>query len=95
MIVVLQCWYPLCLAGGNAAADSSAASSLCFRILLASVPSSGVACSLNHGCWSACLAVIRSFGSYIKIFFNKSRKFLQNLVLSGMISCIVLVFGIG
>jgi hypothetical protein len=53
---------------------------------VASVPSSGVAASLNQGCWSACLAVMRSEGSYTKIFCKRSRKFLQNLLLSGMIS---------
>jgi hypothetical protein len=50
-------------ASGGACVASSACNCLCIRILVASVPSSGVAASLNQGCWSACLAVILSAGS--------------------------------
>ena len=86
-----QCRYPLCLTGAAAAA-SSAWSCLCNRILAASVPSSGVAASLNHGCCKACFAVIRSAGSQMKIFLSRSRKLLQNLLFSGMISFQILAW---
>lgn len=55
-------------------------------ILAASVPSSGWAVSLNHGCCKACLAVIRLTGSYTKIFFRRSLKFFKKGVLLGIIS---------
>lgn len=57
-------------------------------IRVASVPSSGGRCSLNHSCSRACLAVIRLLGSYIKIFFRRSRnRARKRLFLAGIISC--------
>ena len=81
--------YYLYAAGRADAGESSmicAAACRCRRILWASVPSSGDAASLNHACCRACLAVMRSLGSYMNIFFSRSKKFLQNLLLSGMMS---------
>lgn len=57
------------------------------RILAASVPSSGEAGVLNHGCWRACFAVIRCAGSYTKIFLRRSRKLARNGVWDGIKSC--------
>jgi len=76
-----------CRCGGiRELARSWFARCLSIRILAASVPSSGCATSRNHGCWRACLAVMRWAGSYTKIFFKRSRNCLENAVLLGIMS---------
>lgn len=57
-------------------------------IRVASVPSSGGRCSLNHSCSRASLAVIRLLASYVKILFRRSRnRARKRLFLAGIISC--------
>lgn len=73
-----------CCASARARASASrASSSLCSRILRASVPSS-IIVSLNHGCLRACLAVIRCLGSYTNIFLRRSRSCLLKGLLLGI-----------